>query len=153
VVGAVTRDPSNSAARRGGAAGAGAELRRGGTTGASRGGAQNRSRFVSATLGERSVQGEDGCWSLDDALLERLAAICRREGWSPAVPDAGPHPGAAVAGRYSWHSEGRPQERAAELFLGVGDPIYNRAERGCGRAADECGGRPGLEFCRDCRAA
>ena len=84
---------------------------------------------------------------MDDALLEApLAAICRNEGGVRRylVQDHILEPVASVFLILG----GKPRERPADLFLGVGDPIYNRADARWARRQATAAAGPGLELPR-----
>ncbi|MGD0000419.1 MAG: CHAT domain-containing protein [Bryobacteraceae bacterium] len=98
-------------------------------------------------LSEKVRSRERWLLSLDDALLEApLAAICRREGGVRRylVQDHILEPVASVFLALG----GKPQERPAELFLGVGDPIYNRADARWAGQQTSAAAEPGLELPR-----
>jgi hypothetical protein len=98
-------------------------------------------------LSEQVRSRERWLLSMDDALLEApLAAICRNEGGVRRylVQDHILEPVATVFLVLG----GKPQERAADLFLGVGDPIYNRADARWARQQTSTATGAGLELPR-----
>jgi CHAT domain-containing protein/tetratricopeptide (TPR) repeat protein len=98
-------------------------------------------------LSERVRSRERWLLSMDDALLEApLAAICRNAGGVRRylVEDHILEPVASVFLAFG----GKRQPRPANLFLGVGDPIYNRADERWGRQRLPAAAGPGLELPR-----
>ena len=98
-------------------------------------------------LSEKVRSRERWLLSLDDGLLEApLAAMCRNEGGVRRylVQDHVLEPVAAVFLVLG----GKPQERPADLFLGVGDPIYNRADARWARQQTAAAAGPGMELPR-----
>ena len=98
-------------------------------------------------LSEKVRSRERWLMSMDDALLEApLAAICRNQGGVRRylVQDHILEPVASVFLILG----GKPRERPADLFLGVGDPIYNRADARWARRQATAAAGPGLELPR-----